>query len=61
MIRLARILLPTDLSDHASYTRPCAVELASAHRASLHPIYVADPRVNTEARLLDVQQMPISR
>lgn len=32
MIWLARILLPTDLSDYASYARPYAVELASTYR-----------------------------
>ena len=53
-IRFARIFLPTDLSDYASYDRLCAVELASAFRASLHLIYVVDLRVDTEARLLDV-------
>lgn len=42
MIRLARILLPTDLSDYASHARPYAAALASTYGASLHLIYVVD-------------------
>jgi nucleotide-binding universal stress UspA family protein len=42
MIRLAKILLPTDLSAYASYAQPYAVELASAYEADLHLVYVVD-------------------
>ncbi len=53
MIRLARILLPTDLSDYAAGARPYAVEMARTFGATLHLLHVVDahwvgPVVNVE-------------
>ena len=42
MIRLAKILLPTDLSEYARYAQPYAIELTSAYGAVLHLIHVVD-------------------
>ncbi|NKB70645.1 MAG: universal stress protein [Candidatus Latescibacteria bacterium] len=43
MIRLEKILVPTDLSEHARYALPYAVELARMYGAELHLVHVVEP------------------
>ena len=42
MIKLKKILVPTDLSDYSSHALAYAVELASAYGATLHLLHVVD-------------------
>jgi len=42
MIRLSRILYPTDLSRYATQAQPYALELARAFSAQLHLVHVVD-------------------
>jgi nucleotide-binding universal stress UspA family protein len=42
MIRIKKILLPTDLSEYADYALPYAVELCTAFAAKLHLVHVVD-------------------
>ena len=47
MIKLKKILVPTDLSEYARHALPYAVELARAYDAELHFVHVLDTRMLT--------------